>query len=124
MEPVDWHVRFEMAQPQQATETRLAEQAPEGFVCESSALVRRRSGGECWGNDHPVNIRLSIPVFFARYYVTIVAGKERRSRERLASEYKKHSLLKVGNVLFIVAVQIVCCVALLYAGLSALTAVL
>ena len=124
MEPVDWHVRFKMAQPQQATETRLAEQTPEGFECESSALVRKSPGGECWGNDHPVNIRLSIPVFFARYYVTIVAGKERRSRERLASEYKKHSLLKVGNVLFIVAVQIVCCVALLYAGLSALTAVL
>ncbi len=76
------------------------------------------------GKDHPVNIRLSIPVFFARYYVTIVAGKERRSRERRPSEYRKHSLLKVGNVLVIVAVQIVCCIALLYAGLTALTAVL
>ncbi len=61
---------------------------------------------------------------FARFYVTVVAGKERRSRERRTSEYRKHSLLKVGNVLFIVAVQIVCCIALLYAGLSALTAIL
>ncbi len=113
-----------MTQPQQALETRLAEQTPEGFECESSALVRKSPGGEGWGNDHPVNIRLSIPVFFARYYVTIVAGKERRSRERLASEYKKHSLMKCGNLLAIVSLQIICCLALLFIGLSALTLVL
>ncbi len=113
-----------MAQPQQAMEARLAEETPEGNEYESSVLVRKSPSGESWENDHPVNIRLSIPVFFARYYVTIVAGKECRSRERLASEYRKRSLLKVGNVIVIVAVQIVCCIALLYAGLSALTAIL
>ena len=124
VEPADWHVRSKMTQPQQALETRLAEETPEGFDCDSSAPGRKSPGGECWGNDHPVNVRLSIPFLFARFYVTVVAGKERRSRERRTSEYRKHSLMKVGNVLFIVAVQIVCCIALLYAGLSALTAIL
>ncbi len=124
MERMDWQGRSKMAQPQQAMKARLAEETPEGIECEPSVLVRKSPSGESWENDHPVNIRLSIPVFFARYYVTIVAGKERRSRERLASEYRKHSSLKVGNVIVIVAVQIVCCIALLYAGLSALTAIL
>ncbi len=124
MEPADWHVRSKMTQPQQALETRLAEETPEGFDCGPAASGRKSPDGERWGNDHPVNIRLSIPFLFARCYVTIVAGKERRSRERLASEYRKHSLLKVGNVVAIVAVQIVCCLAILYMGLSALTLVL
>ena len=113
-----------MTQPQQALETRLAEETPEGFDCDSSASGRKSPGGECWGNDHPVNVRLSIPFLFARFYVTIVAGKERRSRERRTSEYKKHSLMKCGNLLAIVSLQIICCLALLYIGLSALTLVL
>ncbi len=113
-----------MTQPQQALETRLAEEMSEGFHGDSSASLRKSPGGEPWGNDHPVDIRLSIPFLFARYYVTIVAGKERRSRERLASEYKKHSLMKRGNLLAIVSLQIICCLALLYIGLSALTFVL
>ncbi len=121
MEPADWHVRSKMTQPQQALESRLAAETPEGFDCDSSASGRKSPGGECWGNDHPVNVRLSIPFPFARFFVTIVAGKERRSRERRMSEYRKHSLLKVGNVLFIVAVQIVCSLAVLYVGLSMLS---
>ena len=27
-----------------------------------------------WGSDHPVNIRLTIPLLFRKYYITIVAG--------------------------------------------------
>ena len=61
--------------------------------------IARRSapGGESW-NRHPVNLRLSIPLPFGRYYVTLVAGKERRGAERLASERRKHPLLTFGNL--------------------------
>ncbi len=109
-----------MTQSQQALETRLAEDPLEGFEPEPSAGDRRSPDPEGWTADHPVDIRLSIPFLFARCYVTIVAGKERRSPNRREAEYKKHSLLKAGNVMFIVAVQIVFCLAILYAGLSML----
>lgn len=52
-----------------------------------------------WGSSHPVNIRLTIPLPFRKYYITIVAGSERRSRERRTSERKKHPLLVFGNIL-------------------------
>ena len=47
---------------------------------------------------HPVNIRITIPLPFRRYYLTIVAGPERRSRERRISERKKHPLFTPGNI--------------------------
>ena len=109
-----------MTQSQQALETRLTEEPLEGFKPDSSAEDRKSPGTEGWTADHPVDIRLSIPFLFARCYVTIVAGKERRSPKRREVEYKKHSLLKAGNIMFIVAVQIVFCLAILYAGLSML----
>ncbi len=80
---------------------------------DSSASTRKVPGGEPWGYNHPVNIRLSLPLLFARYYVTIVAGKERRSGERLAGERKKHPLMKLGNLVFMAACGTICGIAAL-----------
>lgn len=50
-------------------------------------------------DHHPVNIRLTIPLLFRSYYLTIVAGPERRSRERRFSERQKHPLFTPGNMI-------------------------
>ncbi len=73
---------------------------------------RNAPGGESWGR-HPVNLRLSIPLPFGRYYVALVAGKERRSGERLASERRKHPLLTLGNVAVFFVLGTVCGLAVL-----------
>jgi hypothetical protein len=36
--------------------------------------------------SHPVDIRFSIPLFVRRYYLVLLAGRERRPAERLAWE--------------------------------------
>ncbi len=51
-----------------------------------------------WSSNHAVNLRITIPFLVNTYYLTIVAGTERRSRERRAEERRKHPLLTVGNV--------------------------
>ncbi len=103
-----------MAKPQQSLEyERLEQETHEGLSDNSSASTRKAPGGEPWGNDHPVNIRLSLPLLFTRYYVTIVAGMERRSGERVASEHKKHPLMKLGNLVVMAACGTICGLALL-----------
>ncbi len=55
-----------------------------------------------WGNKHPVNIRVSIPLLaFGRFYMTILAGRERRSGERRRLEREKHPLLTSANMIFL-----------------------
>ena len=106
-----------MTKPQQSLERqheRLEQETREEWSDNSSASVRKAPGGEPWGSDHTVNIRLNIPLVFGRYYVTIVAGKERRSGERLASERKKHPLMKLGNLAVMAACGTIC-------GLAALS---
>ncbi len=108
-----------MTKPQQSLERhheRLEQETREELSGNSSVSSRKAPGGEPWGNDHPVNIRLSIPLLFGRYYVTIVAGKERRSGERLAGERKKHPLMKLGNLAVMAACGTIC-------GLAALSMV-
>ena len=53
-----------------------------------------------WG-VHPVNIRLSVPMPFRRFYFVLIAGPERRSADRRKQERKRHPLWRIGNFLFI-----------------------
>jgi hypothetical protein len=74
---------------------------------EPTWAMRTHPGAQPWASDHPVNVRLSVPVFFGRYYVTIVAGKERRGPERRNIELRRHPLLTFGNVIFLAGVGVV-----------------
>ena len=56
---------------------------------------------------HPVDIRLSIPLPFGRYYLALVAGPERRSPERRAAEVETHRVVTASNVLFVMSIVVV-----------------
>lgn len=62
---------------------------------------KHQYAGRDWTSEHPLNIRMSIPLFFGRYYVTVVAGKERRARARLALDRRQHPLDTPSNVVFL-----------------------
>ena len=111
----DQHVRPAMTniQPSATTPQEWPAGEPAASGSDTPAPTDRRIGAEPWGNGHPVNIRLSIPFFFARCYVTIVAGKERRSPERRADERQNHPVVKRGNLVFAVGCGLVCGLAML-----------
>lgn len=69
----------------------------EGVSPEKAQLYAGRE----WTSDHPLNIRMSIPIGIGRYYVTLVAGKERRARARLAVDRRQNPLDKPANVIFL-----------------------
>jgi len=56
-------------------------------------------GERPWTKDHFINIRLSVPLVFTSFYLTILAGTERRNPERLKRERGKHPLATFGNLL-------------------------
>lgn len=62
-------------------------------------------------DPHPVDIRLSLPLPFRRFYLAVLAGGERRSPERLDAESRRRRLVRAANVVFIVAILV-----LFYAG--------
>ena len=54
------------------------------------------------GNIPPVNIRVFLPWFGRRFYMTVLAGEEKRSRERRKHERQKYPLRTVANVFFFI----------------------
>ncbi len=72
----------------------------ETLTPEQEAAIRAAAERNPW-QGHPVDIRFTLPLLFGRYYVTLVAGRERRSSSRLAAERQAHPLILMGNVMFI-----------------------
>jgi hypothetical protein len=50
---------------------------------------------------HPIDMRLSIPTLFNRYYLVLLGGPERRDAGRLADEKLRHPFRTLGNFLFL-----------------------
>ena len=63
------------------------------------SLFRGRKKPTNWVG-HPIDIRLSVPFMRARYYLTIVAGRERRPSHRRKTERQDYPVLTFGNALF------------------------
>ncbi|MDH3663873.1 MAG: hypothetical protein OEU92_28305 [Alphaproteobacteria bacterium] len=57
-----------------------------------------------WSSNHAINLRVSIPLLFGRWYVTLVAGPEKRSKQRRVEERSKHSLETGGNLMFLFSI--------------------
>ena len=78
-------------------------QDPLGSLGEPGIAKRKTPGGAPWESDYPIDLRLSIPLLFKRYFVTIVAGEERRSPERRVEERQKHPIKTIGNLTVLLA---------------------
>jgi hypothetical protein len=92
-----------MSESQIPTKERLSAvelQDASDSLGEPGITNRKTPSAVPWECDHPINLRLSIPLPFKRYYVTIVIGEERRRAERLSAERRKHPLVTRGNLFF------------------------
>jgi hypothetical protein len=73
-----------------------------GLTAEQKSAIAEAAGGTPW-RRHSVDIRYTIRSPFGRYYVTLVAGKERRSEARLNVERGVNPLRTARNLTFIIA---------------------
>lgn len=87
--------------------TSLLAQLP-GDVVESLSPDQRAalwevSHSPSW-QRYPVNIRFSVPIFTRRFFITIVAGNDRRSGDRATAERRLNPMFTLPNVLFLTSI--------------------
>ncbi len=74
-----------------------------GLSAEQEAAIRNAAREGTW-DEHPGDIRLSLPSAFGRLYLTLVAGRERRSAARLVAERARHPLNGLANLIAIAGI--------------------
>ncbi len=55
-----------------------------------------------WSRKHHVDIRLSVPFFGRRFYLTVVSGGEKRGNERRKQDRHHYPLRTAANIFFFV----------------------
>jgi hypothetical protein len=80
--------------------SRLPEDVRERLPPEVKTMIAIAAADRPW-RTHPVDIRFSIPSPFGAFYVTLVAGRERRSPIRREIERRERPLTRLGNMLFV-----------------------
>ena len=81
--------------------SRLPEDVVESLTPEQRAALYAAAHSPSW-RRHPVNLRLSLPLLGRRFFLTIVAGRERRGAQRWRRERVLHPLVTPGNLAFVV----------------------
>jgi hypothetical protein len=84
--------------------TGLLHNLPEdarGLFSEDHLTALSAACGKLKWSRHPIDMRLSIPTLFSRYYLVLVGGEERRGVERRADEKLRHPFRTFGNFLFL-----------------------
>jgi hypothetical protein len=67
--------------------------------------LARATAPRPWG-EHPVDIRISLPLPFGRYYLALVSGPERRNEDRRNAEEQARRIVPPANVLVILTVVV------------------
>ncbi len=65
-----------------------------------SAIEEAIRGGRI-KKEHPIHVRLSLPLLFARYYLVVLIGRDRRLGTQRAEAKRKHTLSVSGVLLFL-----------------------
>lgn len=79
----------------------------------AAASAAEKTDDEAWRTQHTINVRITIPTPFSRFYLTVVGGRERRNPDRRAGDRAKHPLVTKGNIIFLATLGIITGLALL-----------
>lgn len=73
-----------------------------GLTAEQKSAIAEAASEKPW-QRHPVDVRCTVRSPFGRFYITLVAGRERRSAARLRVERGVNPLRTARNLTFIIS---------------------
>ena len=77
-----------------------------GLSMKQEDAIRAAAQQDTW-HPHPIDLRLTLPSPFGRFFLAVVGGSERRSASRLAAERDRHPLSRGANLASIGAVAVI-----------------
>ncbi len=78
----------------------MPEEVASSFTELQLEMIEHVLEGNKW-RDHPVDVRLSIPFFWRRFYFVLLAGPERRSAERRKFERARRPVRVIADIILL-----------------------
>jgi len=81
--------------------SRIPRDMAESFS-DDQLLAIKRAFADQVGKDHSIDIRVSLPLLFRRYYMVFIAGPERRDQARRRRDKGTRRIAKGTNIVFMI----------------------
>lgn len=78
----------------------MPEEVASSFTELQLEMIEHALEGAKW-RDHPVDVRLSIPVLWRRFYFVLLAGPERRTAERRKYERARRPVRVIADMILL-----------------------
>lgn len=82
---------------------RLPDEVVDILTEEQKERLTRVHVDDAW-RRHPVDVRMSVPWFGKRFYMTVIAGEEKRGRGRRDLDKSKYPVHTIGNLFFFLGI--------------------
>ncbi len=78
----------------------------ESLSPQQERAIREAAQRSSW-DSHSLDLRLSCPTPFGRYYITLIGGCDRRSGARRDKDRSFRPLVTIGNIAFFASVTVI-----------------
>ncbi len=80
---------------------RLSPEIADSFNEEQLEAIKKAFGSQSFSR-HPLDVRVSVPIPGIKFYLVLLAGLERRSKQRLRSEKGIYPFWRLSNIIFLI----------------------
>lgn len=72
------------------------------LTTEQTVAIQRAFGYNTWTRRHPLDLRVTLPIPGLRFYMVLIGGPERRSKDRLQYGKVLHPIWTPSNIIFMI----------------------
>lgn len=77
------------------------------LTTEQITAIKRAFGSNTWTRRHPLDLRVTLPIPGLRFYMVLLGGEERRSKQRLQYAKALYPLWTPSNIIFLFVFSII-----------------
>ncbi|AFY49342.1 hypothetical protein Nos7524_3551 [Nostoc sp. PCC 7524] len=88
---------------------RFTQMTPEikySFTEEQLVAIERVFSSNPWTRNHPLDMRIAIPIPGMKFYMVLLAGSESRAKERLRAAKSLYPIWTPSNIIFLIVFAI------------------
>jgi hypothetical protein len=100
----------QLQQPDPVLEELLTQIQPEiqdSLTTEQVTAIKKAFGSNTWTRRHPLDLRITLPIPGLRFYMVLLGGEEKRSKQRLQYAKALFPLWTPSNIIFLIVFSMI-----------------
>jgi hypothetical protein len=87
--------------------TQIQPEIQDSLTTEQVTAIKKAFGSNTWTRRHPLDLRITLPIPGLRFYMVLLGGEEKRSKQRLQYAKALFPLWTPSNIIFLIVFSMI-----------------